>query len=259
MKKLLFTLSVFTALIANAQEKNQNTDKRFAGLDTAFARVLSVWKGPGFAVVVVEKNKVVYANGFGFRNYEEKIPVTTNTLFAIGSCTKAFTATLIGELASKGELDIDKPVRDYLPELKFYNDDMNDRITLRDMMCHRTGLPRHDYSWYLFSTSSRDSLVKRMQYLEPNAKVRDKWQYNNFMFMLQGAVVEKLTHQSWESNIRENIFLPLGMNHSNTSIPEMEKDPDAALGYDVKDSSSIRYTHRTGLLPYRCHGTCRMY
>ena len=163
MKKLLFTLSVFTALITNAQEKNQNTDKRFAGLDTAFARVLSVWKGPGFAVVVVEKNKVVYANGFGFRNYEEKIPVTTNTLFAIGSCTKAFTATLIGELASKGELDIDKPVRDYLPELKFYNDDMNDRITLRDMMCHRTGLPRHDYSWYLFSTSSRDSLVKRMQ------------------------------------------------------------------------------------------------
>lgn len=244
MKKLLLSLSIFTILIAHAQEKNQNTDKRFAGLDTAFARVLSVWKGAGFAVVVVEKNKVVYSNGFGYRNYEEKIPVTTNTLFAIGSCTKAFTATLIGELASKGELDIDKPVRDYLPELKFYNDDMNDRITLRDMMCHRTGLPRHDYSWYLFSTSSRDSLIKRMQWLEPNAKVRDKWQYNNFMFMLQGAVVEKLTHQSWETNIRENIFLPLGMNHSNTSIPEMEKDPDAALGYDVKDSSNIRYTHR---------------
>ena len=244
MKKLLLTLSVFTVLITNAQEKNQIADKRFAGLDTAFARVLSVWKGPGFAVVVVEKNKVVYANGFGFRNYEEKIPVTTNTLFAIGSCTKAFTATLIGELASKGELDIDKPVRDYLPELKFYNDDMNDRITLRDMMCHRTGLPRHDYSWYLFSTTSRDSLVKRMQYLEPNAKVRDKWQYNNFMFMLQGAVVEKLTHQSWETNIKENIFLPLGMNHSNTSIPDMEKDPDAALGYEIKDSANIRHIHK---------------
>ncbi len=249
MKKLLLALAIFPLMSVHAQEKNQNTDKnadkRFAGLDTAFARVLSVWKGAGFAVVVVEKNKVVYSNGFGYRNYEEKIPVTTNTLFAIGSCTKAFTATLIGELASKGELDIDKPVRDYLPELKFYNDDMNDRITLRDMMCHRTGLPRHDYSWYLFSTSSRDSLVKRMQWLEPNAKVRDKWQYNNFMFMLQGAVVEKLTHQSWETNIKENIFSPLGMNHSNTSIPEMEKDPDAALGYDVKDSSNVRYTHRT--------------
>ncbi len=227
-------------MLVQAQEKNQNTDKRFAGLDSAFARVLSVWKGPGFAVAVVEKNKVVYANGFGFRNYEEKLPVTPNTLFAIGSCTKAFTVSLIGELAAKGDLDIDKPVRDYLPELKFFNDDMNDRITLRDMMCHRTGLPRHDYSWYFFSTSSRDSLVKRLQYLEPNVRDRDKWQYNNFMFMLQGVVIEKLTHQSWETNIKNNIFLPLGMNHSNTSIPEMEKDPDAALGYLLKDSAGVR-------------------
>ncbi len=244
MKKLLLILAIFPFLSVQAQEKNQNTDKRFSGLDTAFARVLSVWKGPGFAVVVVEKNKVVYANGFGFRNYEEKLPVTPNTLFAIGSCTKAFTASLIGELAAKGDLDIDKPVRDYLPDLNFFNDDMNDRITLRDMMCHRTGLPRHDYSWYFFTTTSRDSLVKRLQYLEPNVRVRDKWQYNNFMFMLQGVVIEKLTHQSWETNIKNNIFLPLGMGHSNTSIPEMENDPDAALGYELKDSANIRQIHK---------------
>ena len=110
-------------------------------MDTAFARILSVWKGPGFAVAVVEKNKVIYAKGFGYRDLENKIPVTPKTLFAIGSCTKAFTVSLIGELAGKGELKIDNPVRDYLPDLKFYNDEMNTRITLRDMMCHRTGLP----------------------------------------------------------------------------------------------------------------------
>ncbi|HXB30621.1 MAG TPA: serine hydrolase [Puia sp.] len=244
MKQLLLTLAIFPMLLTQAQDKNQITDKRFAGVDTALARVLSVWKGPGFAVVVVEKNKVVYANGFGFRNYEEKLPVTPNTLFAIGSCTKAFTASLIGELAAKGDLDIDKPVRNYLPDLKFFNDDMNDRITLRDMMCHRTGLPRHDFAWYLFSTTTRDSLVKRLQYLEPSARVRDKWQYNNFMFMLQGVVVEKITHQTWETNIKNNIFLPLGMNHSNTSIADMEKDPDAALGYEIKDSANIRRIHK---------------
>jgi len=244
MKQLLLTLAIFPMLLTQAQDKNQITDKRFAGVDTALARVLSVWKGPGFAVVVVEKNKVVYANGFGFRNYEEKLPVTPNTLFAIGSCTKAFTASLIGELAAKGDLDIDKPVRNYLPDLKFFNDDMNDRITLRDMMCHRTGLPRHDFAWYLFSTTTRDSLVKRLQYLEPSARVRDKWQYNNFMFMLQGVVVEKITHQTWETNIKNNIFLPLGMNHSNTSIADMEKDPDAALGYEIKDSANTRRIHK---------------
>ena len=68
--------------------------------------------------------------------------------------------------------------------------------------------------------------------------------------MLQGAVIEKLTHRSWETNIKDNIFLPLGMSHSNTSIPEMEKDPDAALGYEMKDSANIRQIHQNGLLPY---------
>jgi CubicO group peptidase (beta-lactamase class C family) len=244
MKSLLLVFAMFSILFAAGQEKNQTDDKRFAGLDTAFARVLSVWKAAGFAVVVVEKNKVVYSKGFGYRDYDTKKPVTPNTLFAIGSCTKAFTAALIGELAAKGDVDIDKPVRDYLPGLKFYNDDMNDRITLRDMMCHRTGLPRHDYAWYLFTNSSRDSLVGRLQYLEPNAKVRDKWQYNNFMFMLQGYLIEKLTHESWESNIKNNIFLPLCMNHSNTSIPDLEKDADASLGYTTKDSGTVRQIHK---------------
>ncbi len=244
MKIAFLVFAMFSVFCSSAQVKNQMEDKRFAGLDTAFARVLSLWKAAGFAVVVVEKNKVVYAKGFGYRYFEEKKPVTPNTLFAIGSCTKAFTASLIGELTAKGSVDIDKPVRDYLPGLKFYNDDMNDRITLRDMMCHRTGLPRHDYAWYLFTNSSRDSLVSRLQYLEPSAKVRDKWQYNNFMFMLQGYLIEKLTNKSWESNIRDNIFQPLGMNRSNTSISELEKDADAAVGYNTKDSGTIKQIHR---------------
>ena len=238
-KKLLLILAMGSVITGSAQENPQN-DKRFVGLDTALNRILSVWKGPGFSVAVVEKDKVVYAKGFGYRNHETKLPVTPNTLFAIGSCTKAFTASLIGSLAAKGDLDIDKPVRDYLPDLKFFNDEMNDRITLRDMMCHRTGLPRHDYSWYLFSTQSRDSLIKRIQYLEPSAQLRLKWQYNNFMYLAQGVIIEKLTHQSWETNIQTSIFQPLGMSRSNLTIPELEKDSNAALGYELKDSANTR-------------------
>ena len=238
-KKLLLVLAMGSVITGSAQDNSEN-DKRFAGLDTALNRVLSVWKGPGFSVAVVEKDKVVYAKGFGYRNNETKLPVTPNTLFAIGSCTKAFTASLIGSLAAKGDLDIDKPVRDYLPDLKFFNDEMNDRITLRDMMCHRTGLPRHDYSWYLFTTQSRDSLLKRIQYLEPSAQLRLKWQYNNFMYLAQGVIIEKLTHQSWETNIQTSIFQPLGMSRSNLTIPDLEKDADAALGYELKDSANTR-------------------
>jgi CubicO group peptidase (beta-lactamase class C family) len=236
MNKLLLLLAMSCMQMTAAQKKTSAEDKNLSGLDSAFARVLSVWKGPGFAVAVVQKDKVIYAKGFGFRNQEQKLPVTPNTLFAIGSCTKAFTVSLIGILVGKGKLELDKPVRDYFSELKFYNADMNERITLRDMMSHRTGLPRHDYSWYFFTTSSRDSLLKRIQYMEPSAPVREKWQYNNFMFMAQGLLVEKLTGQSWENNVRSSIFEPLGMTRSDFSISDLQKDADAATGYALKDS-----------------------
>lgn len=241
MRKV-FSYTIITLFViggALSQESKTN-DKRIVELEPRFEKVLKDWKAVGFAVAVVNRNKIIYSKGFGYRNLEKKIPVTSNTLFAIGSCTKAFTASLIGMLDSEKVLDIDKPVHKYLPDLIFYNNGMTDNITLRDMMCHRTGLPRHDYSWYLFSTSSRDSLVKRIQYMEPTAGVRDKWQYNNFMFMLQGVIVEKLTGQKWEQNIRSKILTPLNMNRTNFSVLDMAKDSDASLGYYLKNDSIIK-------------------
>jgi CubicO group peptidase (beta-lactamase class C family) len=229
-------------LLVQAQAQHDKPDKRFSGLDTSFQRILKDWHAAGFAVAVVEKNKLVYSMGVGYKDYENKLPVTPNTLFAIGSCTKAFTASLLGLLNKEEKVDFDKPVRDYLPELKFYNDDMTDHITLRDMMCHRTGLPRHDFSWYFFPTQSRDSLLERIRFMEPSAGLREKWQYNNFMFMLQGLVVERITTKPWEENIRQRIFLPTGMNNSDLSIDEMTKSPDVSLGYDVKKDSIIHKT-----------------
>lgn len=240
MRKIIALLLCTTTISSFAQKQKSTEDKRFAGLDTAFARVLKEWHAAGFAVAVVEKDKVIYAKGFGYRDYENRIPVTPNTLFAIGSCSKAFTCSLLGLLNKDGKVDFDKPVRTYLPDAKFYNDELNDHITLRDMMCHRTGLPRHDYSWYLFQTHSKDSLVQRIQYMEPSAGLREKWQYNNFMFLLQGAVTEKITGKSWEDNIREKIFQPLGMSSSNVSLAEWIKNSDAAYGYKVKNDSIIK-------------------
>ena len=189
---LLFLLSLksFTQL---------PSDPRLKGLDTFALRILKEWNAPGVTIAVVEKNKVIYTGGFGYRDYEKKLPVTENTLFAIGSCTKAFTSSMLGMLAKEGKVDIDKPVRDYLPELVFKNDYTNKHATLRDMMCHRTGLPRHDYSWY-GSTATRNELLERIRYQEPTYELREKYQYNNFMFMAQGIVIEKITGKSWEEN-----------------------------------------------------------
>jgi CubicO group peptidase (beta-lactamase class C family) len=220
------------------------TDKRLAGLDTFIMKVLKDRHAPGVSIAVVEKNKIVYTGGFGYRDYEKKLPVTENTLFAIGSCTKAFTASILGMLAKEGMVDLDKPVRNYLPELKFQNEYTNAHATLRDMMCHRTGLPRHDYSWY-GTTASRNELLERIQYQEPSAELREKYQYNNFMFMAQGVVIEKLTGKSWEDNMREKILKPLGMNTTNLSVIDMEKSNDRSLAYTVKNDSIIL------AIPYR--------
>lgn len=241
MKKLIFLFSfIFVLTIANAQLP---TDPRLKGLDTLAQKVLKDWHTAGVTIAVVEKGKVVYTGGFGYRDLDKKLPVTENTLFAIGSCTKAFTASIIGMLDKEGKLDIDKPVRNYLPELKFQNEYTNDHCTLRDMMCHRTGLPRHDLSWYA-SMATRNELLERIQYMEPTAELRAKWQYNNFMFMAQGVAIEKLTGKSWEENMKEKILKPLGMDNTNLSTIDMEKSPDHSLAFVTKDSSIT-------VIPYR--------
>lgn len=178
------TLFVVSTNIVNAQT---NADKRFAGIEATINKVLADQHASGVAVAVIEKNKVVYAGGFGFRDYENKIPVTPTTQFAIGSCTKAFTAALLGILQKEYSIDFDKPVAQYLPGMKFYNNELSTQVSLRDMMSHRTGLPRHDLSWYI-DPDNRDALVKRIQYMQPSAPLRQRFQYNNFMFYYRGLL-----------------------------------------------------------------------
>ena len=232
---------LFIVFIGNAQT---SVDPRLKGLDTFVNKVLKDWHSAGVSIAVVEKNKIIFTGGFGYRDYEKKLPVTSTTLFAIGSCTKAFTGSLIGMLEKDGKVDLDKPVRNYLPELKFYNEYLNNHITLRDMMCHRTGLPRHDYSWY-GSTASRSELLARVEFQEPSAELREKWQYNNFMFMAQGMVVEKIMNKSWEDVLTEKILKPLGMVNTTTSIAGLEKSADRSLAYSLKQDSIIT------VIPYR--------
>lgn len=249
MREIIFTLSMifFVTLLFG-----QKQEKPLAGIDKALQEVLETWKTPGFAVAVVEKNKIIYAKGFGYSDYENKVPADANTLFAIGSCTKAFTSSILGQLRDEGSVDFNENPRTYIPKLKFFNQEMDNNIKVKDMMCHRTGLPRHDFSWYLFPTDSRDSLIQRIEYQEPFAEVREQWFYNNFMFLAQGVIAEEITGKSWEDNVRERIFKPLGMERSNLSIVELEKSKNAALGYETREDGTVKkmdYYRIRGMAP----------
>jgi CubicO group peptidase (beta-lactamase class C family) len=226
-------------------------DKRLKNVEKDLNTILEATQAAGFAVAVVDSVNILYSKGFGFRDYENKIPVDTETLFAIGSSTKAFTSGLLGLLRADDKLSFDDNPRDYIPTLEFYNDAMNQQVIIKDLMRHSTGLPRHDGSWYLFPSHSKDSLIERMRYQEPFTGVRQQWAYNNFGFLIQGVIAEQLTGKTWEDNLKTHFFTPLGMSRTNASIAEMKASSNAALGYQLKDDviTKMEYYDIAGMSP----------
>jgi CubicO group peptidase (beta-lactamase class C family) len=233
--KYLISLLLFCVLVVEtfAQKK----DNRLAGLDTMITRILQEWKVPGASIAIVEKNKIVLTKGFGYRDIENKLPVTENTQFAIGSCTKAFTAALIGCAIKEKGIDLDAPVASYFPDLSFMDNTLTTSVTLRDMLSHRTGLPRHDYSWYSGAATTRAQLVYNIRFLEASAPLRQRFQYNNYMYMAIGSLLEKQYGKTWEELIEEKLFSTLAMNHSTTGV--MGKEGDFSYGY-VNKNDTIR-------------------
>jgi CubicO group peptidase (beta-lactamase class C family) len=203
------------------------------GLDDLAADAMKQWKVPGVAIAVVQDGKVIYAKGYGYRDLEQKLPVTPATLFPIGSITKSFTALTFAILKNEGKVDWDKPVRSYLPEFQMNDPVASEQATPRDLFSHRTGLPRHDLVWYS-SDFTREDLVNRLRYLKPNKGFRSAYQYNNLTVMTMGYLEGKLTGLGWEGCIRQKIFAPLGMSHSDLSVTEIEKTDDHALPYELK-------------------------
>jgi CubicO group peptidase (beta-lactamase class C family) len=206
---------------------------KLQGLDDLADRAMKDWKVPGLAIAVVQDGKVIYAKGYGYRDLENKLPVTTGTVFPIGSITKSFTALTFAILKDEGKADWDRPVRDYLPEFQMEDPVASEQATPRDLFSHRTGLPRHDLAWYS-SDFSREDLLGHLRYLKPNKSFRSAYQYNNLTVMTMGYLEGKITGLGWEGSIRQKVFAPLGMTHSSLSVEEIEKSEDHALPYELK-------------------------
>lgn len=206
---------------------------KLQGLDDLAAQAMQEWKVPGLALGVVKDGKLIYAKGYGFRDVAHKLPVDTDTLFPTGSISKSFTSLAFAMLNDEGKVDWDKPVRNYLPEFELNDPVASERATPRDLFSHRTGMPRHDMVWYS-SDFSRADMVSRLRYLKPNKDFRSAYQYNNLTIMTMGYLEGKLTGLGWEGTIREKIFTPLGMTHSDLSVEDIEKTDNHALPYELK-------------------------
>lgn len=230
--------------MVNTAHAAADTQSSLADFDAALEKAVADWNVPGMGVAVVARGEVVYARGFGFRDVEGQKPMTADSLFAIGSTTKAMTATLLGMLVDEGKLQWDEPLVRYLPEFRLADAAITARVTPRDLLTHRTGLPRHDMVWYNNQTATREEIIARMAHLELTADLRETWQYNNLAFLTAGYLGGKLAGTTWEEAMRTRLLAPLGMERTVFSVKDMERDGDHALPYDRKDGKLVRIPYR---------------
>jgi len=187
---------------------------------------------PGMAIAVVKDDEVVFTHGFGIASVEKETPVTPETIFAIGSSTKAFTSTLVGMLVDEGKMDWDDPVTEYLPYFQMNIESSNEtaELTLRDVLSHRTGFTRMGL---LIASGQipREEVLLDATEAEPYVPFREEWYYSNVMYMSAGVAAGKAEGTDWDTLVTERIFEPLGMNSTTTSVTQAETDSRLASGY----------------------------
>ena len=215
-------------------DKAKRAQTVMEGFDAIVEKAIKEYQVPGVAIGIVVDGHLVYAKGFGCRDLEKKLPVTCDTLFAIGSCTKAFTSFAIGTLVDEGLLHWDQKIIDIYPEFRLYDAYATQNLTMRDLLTHRSGMPQHNFMWYN-SSFSRLEVMRRLRYLEPSCNLRERYQYNNLMYLAAGFAVEQLLGKEWEDLIRERILQRLEMHHTNFSIEDMQKTNDFAAPYVEKN------------------------
>jgi len=239
VRTTLFALAL-TTLGFGARAQETDVAKKLQGFDAYMEQTLKDWNTPGVGVGVVVGDKLVFAKGYGYRDYEKKVPFTAKTLQPIASNSKLFTAVAAGMLVEEGKLTWDKPIKQSVPEIEFYNDQLNSNVTLRDMLSHRTGVTRHDLIWFK-SPFTRKELFDRLKYLEPQEPMRETFLYNNLMFAAVGQIIEIKSGKKWEDFVRERIFTPLGMGTTCYTIADMLKQPDFGVPFREKRDSFELY------------------
>jgi CubicO group peptidase (beta-lactamase class C family) len=226
-------LALFLALpvLCSAQ---QSTAASLADIDGLVAAAMKELRVPGAAVGVIRDGQVLLAKGYGVRVLGGGEPVTANTVFAVGSVTKSFTAASCAAVVGDGKIDWDRPVREYWPWFSLHDPVATNLITLRDLLTHRSGLPRHDF--IRFSTPlPRDELLRRLRFLEPSRTFRETFQYNNLMYVAAGFLCADRAGVPWEDLIRNRIFAPLGMAGSTVTVKDSQRLPDFARPHEMVD------------------------
>jgi len=231
-------------LSASMSISAQEVDVRLNGLDEEIQTLIKMYDAVGLSVAIVKNDSIIYSKGFGYRNIEHKLEMTDETLLCIGSTTKSFSATLLGILETQNRVSLLNKPSYYIPDLQFYNDKMNDLITIQDLLCHRSGIGSVDGSNTFFPTNKNIEFIPRFRYLKPNGEIKNSFLYSNVSFGLAGLIVEVITNTSWEERIQNDIFKPMEMNASVTNIDDMIKSNNFSVGYGLSEGKQVKLLNR---------------
>ncbi|HKV37322.1 MAG TPA: serine hydrolase [Pyrinomonadaceae bacterium] len=243
----LLSLFIIAALLPRPLLAQQATADKPAATATDYSTALAAIEKalddkrkelgiPGISLAIVKDDQIIYVKGIGYKDIDKKLPVTPDTRFAIGSASKAFTAMLAAMSADEGKLSLDDSPKKFLPYFTLRDPDAAAKITIRDLLAHRSGLNRTDLAM-VTGVLNREELIKVAGMAKPTAKLGEKFQYQNVMYTAAGEAVAKAQNSTWDKLIADRIFNPLGMKNSDTTAADMQKSKDYSFGYDYNPST----------------------
>jgi len=237
MKKI-FLLSVLLFSVLYLWSQLQTDYKQLLTLE--LQKTHDSWESPAIAVAIVKDGEIFYEQGFGVLEYGKKKEANEYTNFAIASNTKSFTSAALAILVDDGRLSWDDKVRKYIPWFTLYDPYVSENMTIRDLLCHRSGLETFsgDLIWY-GSDYSREEVIKHAKYLEPKYGFREHFGYSNIMFLTAGQIIEYVTDTTWDDFLKYRIFEPLGMSRTNTSITVNEKLDNVASCHTEAEGKTV--------------------
>ncbi|MFH2142112.1 MAG: serine hydrolase [Bacteroidota bacterium] len=214
---IVFILTLYPAF-------NQGIEIKLKTLDALFQNSMKAWEIPGMAIAIVKDDSVIFAKGYGVRNIEKGGVVDENTVFGIASNTKAFTTASLAILNDQGKINWDDKVVKYLPYFEMYDSYVTNDVKIRDLLCHRSGYKTFsgDLLWHS-TIYSREDIIKRIKYLEPEYGFRSHYGYSNLMFLTAGEIIPVVSGLSFDDFLKTNFFEPLGMKNTCTSIKGFDK------------------------------------
>lgn len=209
-------------------------------LDSYVNRALEHWQIPGAAVLVVKDGKIVVAKGYGVKELGTNDKVDENTLFMIGSNTKAFTGTLLAMLEYEQKLKLEDKVVKFLPEFRMKDTWVTNNLNLIDIITHRMGLETFQGDFMYWSSDlTEDQVIEKFGKLTPKYDFRTKYGYTNAGYAIASKIIHQVTGEEWKDFLREKILFPLNMNRTTALSVEFAKSDNIAKPHTIVDGKTI--------------------